>query len=77
MDAYTLEVRAYDESMVGFISPNSTPQGNAGVARALSYNPRISSVRGYIPTVDRSTLTPAEVLSPAEMLGAFTSTQAD
>jgi hypothetical protein len=76
-DAYTLEVRAYDESMIGFISPNSTPQGNAGVARALSYNPRISSVRGYIPTVDRQSLTPAEILSPAEMLATFTSTQAD
>jgi hypothetical protein len=76
-DAYTLEVRAYDESMVGFISPNSTPQGNAGVARALSYNPRINSVRGYIPTVDRETLSPAEILSPAEMLASFTSTQAD
>jgi hypothetical protein len=76
-DAYTLEVRAYDETMVGFISPNSTPQGNAGVARALTYNPKITSVRGYIPDVDRSTLDPANVLSPAEMLQSFTSTQAD
>jgi hypothetical protein len=76
-DAYTLEVRAYDESMIGFISPNSTPQGNAGVSRALTYNPKISSVRGYIPTVDRESLTPGEILSPAEMLSTFTSTQAD
>jgi hypothetical protein len=76
-DAYTLEVRAYDESMIGFISPNSTPQGNAGVARALSYNPKITSVRGYIPDVDRNTLEPGHILSPGEMLAAFTSTQAD
>ncbi len=76
-DAYTLEVRAYDESMVGFISPNSTPQGNAGVARALTYNPKITSLRGYIPEADRSTLDAANVLSPAEMLQSFTSTQAD
>jgi len=75
--AYTMEVRAYDDSMVGFISPNSTPQGNAGVARALSYNPKITTVRGYIPSVEMSELDPANILSPGEMLASFTSTQAD
>jgi hypothetical protein len=76
-DAFTLEVRAYDESMIGFISPNSTPQGNAGVSRALSYNPKITSIRGYIPDVQRDLLNAANMLSPTEMLSSFTSTQAD
>jgi hypothetical protein len=77
LDAFTLEVRSYDESMVGFISANSTPYSNAGVTRGMVYNPKISTVRGYIPEIDRTKLNPTELLSPAEMLSSFTSTQAD
>ncbi len=76
-DAFTLEVRSYDESMVGFISANSTPYSNAGVTRGMVYNPKITTVRGYIPEIDRTKLNPTELLSPAEMLSSFTSTQAD
>jgi hypothetical protein len=78
-DAYTLELRAYDESMVGIIAGNATPFGpNSGVTRGLTYNPIISSVRGYITDIEnRSRLEPTNVLSPTEMLSSFTSTQAD
>jgi len=78
-DAYTLELRAYDESMVGIIAGNATPFGpNSGVMRALTYNPIINSVRGYISNIEnRNKLDPTNVLSPTEMLSSFTSTQAD
>jgi len=78
-DAYTLELRAYDESMVGIIAGNATPFGpNSGVTRGLTYNPIVSSVRGYINDIEnRSRLEPTNVLSPTEMLSSFTSTQAD
>jgi hypothetical protein len=64
--------------MVGFIAGNATPHGNAGVTRSMTYNPKINSVRGYITDIDdKSKLEPSNLLSPAEMLAAFTSTQAD
>jgi hypothetical protein len=77
-DAYTLEMRSYDHSMVGFIAGNATPHGNAGVVRALTYNPKVSSVRGYIPAdIEKNKLDASNLLSPTEMLSSFTSTQAD
>jgi succinate dehydrogenase flavin-adding protein (antitoxin of CptAB toxin-antitoxin module) len=64
--------------MVGYIAGNATPHGNAGVVRSLTYNPNVSSVRGYIPEdVDKTKLQSSSLLSPTEMLSAFTSTQAD
>lgn len=77
-DAYTLEMRAYDRSMEGFISGNSTPySGQAGITRALTYDPAITSVRGYIPTIDETKLSAANTLSPTELLSSFTAAGAD
>ena len=78
-DAYTLELRSYDDSMVGIVAGNATPFGpNSGVTRGLAYNPKLSSVRGYIPDIDnKAALEPTNVLSPAEMISSFTSTMAD
>lgn len=77
-DAYTLEMRAYDDSMYGFISGNSTPySGQVGITRALTYDPQITSVRGYIPYVDKNTLSAVNVLSPTELLSSFTAAGAD
>lgn len=77
-DAFTLEMRAYDRSMEGFISGNSTPySGQAGITRSLSYDPAISSVRGYIPYIDGAELSAANILSPTELLSSFTAAGAD
>ena len=77
-DAYTLEMRAYDETMSGFISGNSTPySGSAGITRAITYNPKIRSVRGYIPAEEQGDLNAANILSPTELLSAFTAAGAD
>lgn len=77
-DAYTLEMRAYDDSMNGFVSGNSTPySGQAGITRGLSYDPKITSVRGYIPYIDQTQLSAANMLSPTELLSSFTSAGAD
>ena len=78
MSAYTLEMRAYDESMNGFISGNSTPySGQAGITRALTYDPKITSVRGYIPYLNGEKLDATNMLSPTELLSAFTASGAD
>lgn len=77
-DAYTLEMRAYDKSMSGFISGNATPySGQAGITRSLTYDPRITTLRGYIPEQDGSTLSATNILSPTELLSAFTAAGAD
>ena len=71
-------MRAYDKSMNGFFSGNSTPySGQAGITRALSYDPKISSIRGYIPYVDENDLSATNMLSPTELLSSFTAAGAD
>lgn len=71
-------MRAYDESMNGFISGNSTPySGQAGITRALTYDPKITSVRGYIPYLNGEKLDATNMLSPTELLSAFTASGAD
>ena len=77
-DAFTLEMRAYDDSMNGIISGNATPySGSAGITRSLSFDPKLSHVRGYIPDIDESTLSAANILSPTELLATFTTVGAD
>jgi len=76
--AYTLELRAYDKSMNGIVSGNATPySGQAGIVRSLSYDPKINTIRGYIPDIDESELSATNILSPTELLSAFTSVAAD
>lgn len=78
MSAYTLEMRSYDKTMNGIVSGNATPySGQAGITRAISYDPKIYSVRGYIPEIDQNTLSATNILSPTELLSPFTSAGAD
>ena len=71
-------MRAYDESMDGVVSGNSTPySGQAGITRGLTYDPNITSVRGYIPKADRDSLSAVNLLSPTELLSSFTAAGAD
>lgn len=77
--AFTLELRAYDESMVGVIAGNATPfSANSGITRGITYDPNINSVRGYVTDIEnKSQLDATNILSPAEMISSFTSTHAD
>jgi len=71
-------MRAYDSSMNGIISGNATPySGQAGITRSLSYDPIINSVRGYIPDTSNQKLCATNMLSPTELLAAFTAASAD
>ena len=47
-EAYTVPRRSYDKSMIGIIAPNAAPDGNVGVTKTLSLEPKINSVRGYV-----------------------------
>ena len=72
-------MRAYDNSMVGYLSGNATSySGSVGINRGLSFNPRINSVRGYITKqYDDKSISAANMLSVTEMLSPFTAAQAD
>ena len=71
-------MRAYDKSMDGIISGNSTPySGQAGITRSLSYDPNITTVRGYIPQNNGEKWSATNMLSPTELLSAFTAAGAD
>lgn len=70
-DAYTIERRGYDPSMIGVISPTTSPDGNCGISKYLTMEPSITNLRGF--TVDNSNekdlakLKDVNVYSPSEL----------
>lgn len=77
--AYTLELRAYDDSMNGVLSGNSTAfSGSVGITRSLSLNPNITSPRGYIGDIqDIKKLNGIDRYAVVELLSPWTATHAD
>ncbi len=47
-DSYTIEKRGYDNSMIGIIAPNTSPDGSVGISRTLTLEPEVTNVRGII-----------------------------
>lgn len=77
-DAYTLELRSFDKSMVGILSANSTPySGAVGIQRSLTVNPKLNHVRGYIPQIDPKELDAANRLSASELISYATAPKSD
>lgn len=68
-DAYTLEKRAYSNSMEGILAASSTTGNTVGVNRTLTYNANVVSNRGYLKPYDNDTsdLNMGNMLSMAEM----------
>jgi len=79
--AYKLEKRSYDESMLGLLALSSPVNANIGVTRQLTYDTNILSTRGIIKCGDKATngkeLSAANMLSPTELLLPFSSTHDD
>ncbi|MDY5646994.1 MAG: hypothetical protein SPF22_08330 [Candidatus Onthovivens sp.] len=48
--AYTEEKRSFNPTMTGLMSISTSPDGNCGVVRSLTIDPKISSPRGFIDT---------------------------
>jgi hypothetical protein len=77
--AYGNELRVFNPSMRGILSANDTPfSGSAGISRTLTYDPKITSVRGFFadpettPTNDYT-----NKLSTTELLSFGSSAHAD
>ena len=76
--AYTLEMRLYNETMQGVLSGNATPfSGQSGITRTLTVDPKINTVRGFVGDIDQNSLNAANILSPVEMMSPFTACSAD
>ena len=73
-EAYTVPKRTFDKTSIGVISPSTSPDGSCGVSKTLTFNPSITSLRGYVDLnyVDSKnekldTLHDVDVFSPAEL----------
>ena len=68
-DSYTIPRRSYDPSMIGIISPSTSPDGQCGISRHLSLEPNITNLRGF--TEDKwdkqNELTDVNIFCPSEM----------
>ena len=74
---YTLEKRAYHETMKGIIGMNTAPSGEVGINRHLVLNPNITDARGFVK-VDTSNNHPgSELATPAELMQVFGPEAAD
>ena len=70
-DAYTIGARSYDKSMTGIIAPSSSPDAGVGLNKSLSYEPKITNLRGY-PDVQETekgiqNLQDVNLFSPGEL----------
>lgn len=70
--AYTLEKRAYHNSMKGIIAMSSPPSGSVGLVRQIAMDANILSARGYLKIADSETeLNSANMFCPSELLTPF------
>jgi hypothetical protein len=75
--SFTLEKRAYHESMKGIVGMNTAPSGEVGINRHLVLNPNITDARGFVK-VDTSDDHPgSELATPAELMQVFGPEAAD
>ena len=78
--AYTEEKRSYDDSMIGVISMDTSPDGNCGINRFLTLEPNITSARGYVDIKTKKELgelKDVNLFSPAELLYPLGNTRDD
>lgn len=74
--SFTIEKRAYHETMRGVVGTNSTPSGEVGINRHMVVNAKIEDALGFIKVNDID-YDGTELLTPAEMLQPFGPESAD
>lgn len=77
--AYTLEKRGYDPTMIGTVAMSTSPDANSGMVRQLSMEPKVTNARGYIEVMDKQLdkLTDVNMFSPAELASPLGVTRDD
>lgn len=78
-DSYTMEKRTYDPTSTGIVAPSSSPDGQVGISKTLSLNPKIKSVRGYVDVKNDKLdeLNDTNLFSPAELTLPLSATRDD
>ena len=69
--AFTLDVRAYNESMLGVLGITTSADSGVGINRQLALEPNITSTRGYIDVQGEEhveEMNSAQLLAPSELL---------
>jgi hypothetical protein len=69
--AFKLNIRAYNDSMLGVLGITTSPDAGVGINRQLTLEPNITSTRGYIDVAGKENvedLNSAQLLSPSELL---------
>ena len=70
-ESYSIDKRAYVDDMIGIVGISSSPDGNVGKVKQLTYEPNITSTMGYLqPTSmeDLSNLKNVNLLTASELL---------
>ena len=70
-DNYSMQKRAYDESMLGVFGITTPSDANNGIIRQLALEPNITSTNGYVditPHDQINELNPTQLFTPAELL---------
>lgn len=77
-NAFTIQMRAYDKSMVGLLGMSSPDSNKIGIVRFLSYDPCIKNTRGIIETPENvNDLDATNMFTAGELLNCYTSRHAD
>lgn len=79
-DAFKISKRSFNSSMLGIFSQSTPISSNVGIARTLSLNPNVTSLRGYLKSgksVDKKDLNETNILSGAELLVPMAATHDD
>lgn len=69
--AFTLDVRAYNESMLGVLGITTSADSGVGINRQLALEPNITSTRGYIDVQGEEhveEMNSTQLLAPSELL---------
>lgn len=69
--AFTMEKRAYDPSYYGTFAVSTTDNGNAGIAKRLTMNPKIENTLGFIGKQDDKDVSVSDVSCVEEALTPF------
>lgn len=76
-DAYSLDKRIYDDSMINVLAMSTGFAGNVGVTRQATIDMDIESTRGYIKSTSTDDMGVTKTLSITEALNPFGSTRDD
>lgn len=69
--AFTMEKRAYDPSYYGTFAVSTTDNGNAGIAKRLTMNPKIENTLGFIGKQDDKDVSISDISCVEEALTPF------